>query len=440
MTAHDVTTVQLLRYSSLALPVAFAGFPLYVLAPDFYATQHGLSLTLLGIILLGLRIFDGIQDPLIGMLSDRYRQHTAGFMIVSAILLCISIYGLFNEIFGGAALWFACCMMVAVSSYSVLSINLNSLGALWTRDRNAQTRITTFRESFGLVGLLVAVSLPGLFISLVGNKDAFLWFSVALAGLMIISLSVFLPWLGTQADENAGYSNNSFSWSRIVQVLGAQKRLFGIYGLSILASSIPAVLVIFFVRDLLGAEHLIGVFLVIYFLAGALGMPLWKSLSEKYSKETAWLIATLLAIISFIWAFFLGAGDIWQYGLICFFSGLALGADLALPPSLLADRLHANHSQGHAAIQFSILALIAKACLAVASAIALPLLDSAGFQPKQLNSPDALLNLSIAYAAIPCALKLAAAGCLYLTSTDSNVGAIDEKISTNDHTGSSYHV
>ena len=35
----------LLHYGLLALPVAFAGFPIYVLAPDNYASQFGVSLS-----------------------------------------------------------------------------------------------------------------------------------------------------------------------------------------------------------------------------------------------------------------------------------------------------------------------------------------------------------------------------------------------------------
>ena len=42
----------LLNYGFLAVPLAFAGFPLYVLAPDFYATKYAIKLSTLGIVLL----------------------------------------------------------------------------------------------------------------------------------------------------------------------------------------------------------------------------------------------------------------------------------------------------------------------------------------------------------------------------------------------------
>ena len=46
--------------------------------------------------------------------------------------------------------------------------------------------------------------------------------------------------------------------------------------------------------------------------------------------------AMLLGCLAFVWAALLGAGDGWQYASVCLLSGLALGADLALPPALLA--------------------------------------------------------------------------------------------------------
>ena len=64
MTEATLRSRELWQYSALAMPVAFAGFPLYVLAPDYYATTHGVSLSLLGLLLLGLRLFDAIQYPL----------------------------------------------------------------------------------------------------------------------------------------------------------------------------------------------------------------------------------------------------------------------------------------------------------------------------------------------------------------------------------------
>jgi Na+/melibiose symporter-like transporter len=431
MTDSAVSNLELWRYSLFAIPIAFAGFPLYVLAPDYFATTHGVSLTLLGLLLLGLRLFDAFQDPLIGVLSDHHRAATPWFMGVSAILLSAAMYGLFNLLPVAPALWFAICVAVAVTAYSVLSINLNTLGGLWTKDPAAQTRIAARREACGLVGLVIAVSLPALLAQLVGEEHVYVYFSLILAGCMLLAWVLFRPWLAQHVVARAASEQKPLSLFAGLRTTSRATRLFlGIYGLSMLASAIPAVLVIFFVRDLLGAEQMMGLFLLLYFLSGALTMPLWRTVSRRLGKYHAWAVSMLLAVAGFIWAFFLGEGDIWQYAAICAVSGLALGADLALPPSILADHIHARQAEEHAASHYALLALIAKLSLALASAIALPLLAEAGFAPGVPNTQDALFALSAAYALIPCVLKLAAALLLFRLFLSAHQGDIYEPAKT----------
>ena len=47
-----------LLYGLLGLPLAFVALPLYVILPNHYAREFGMSLGLLGAILLGARLFD----------------------------------------------------------------------------------------------------------------------------------------------------------------------------------------------------------------------------------------------------------------------------------------------------------------------------------------------------------------------------------------------
>ena len=410
MTARSLSTGSLIQYGFIALPVAFAGFPLYVLAPDFYATRHGLSLTLLGTLLLLIRLFDAVQDPLIGWLTDRFHRRFLSFVAAAGSVLCLAIFGLFNFAVLSPASWFALCMIFAVTAYSVLSIVLGARATLWTSDKNDQTRIAGVRETFGLIGLVVAVSLPSVLANLVGPDDVYVWYAALLAALMIGGVTGFsrLPALNRPAGE---------SGAPLLAALRAVPpetvRLLGVYGLSMLASSVPAVLVIFYVRDLLGAERLIGMFLLLYFLSGAAAMPLWKGVSARLGKCQAWGLSNILAVAGFVGAFFLGNGDIWAYGAVCIVSGAALGADLTLPPSILADHVHARRHAAFSATHYALLAFVAKASLALASAIALPVLDIAGFTPGHANSEGALAALSVSYALIPCGLKLAAAGLLY---------------------------
>lgn len=162
-------------------------------------------------------------------------------------------------------------------------------------------------------------------------------------------------------------------------------------------------------------------------------------ISKRYNKYYAWIFGMTLAVLSFIWAFFLDAGDVWQYAIICIFSGMALGSDLALPPSILADHIHKTNNETHAATCYALLAFLSKVSLALASAIALPLLGIAGFVPAQENTNSALFFLSTSYALIPCILKLLSGTLLWRMTTSLSQGADHEKNKTYTDIRSSHH-
>lgn len=431
---------QLLYYGAFAMPVAFAGMPLYVHAPDFYATQYGISLSVLGLILLGLRFFDAVQDPLIGKMGDRFSYRVLPVMIISALILVGGMYALFHPLVNQPELSFAVAMLFAVSAYSILSINLNTLGALWSKDEHQKTRITMFRETFGLLGLLLAVSLPSILKQHMPAAEAFEWMVWILAALFLVTLFLLAVWLAKHPYVKTRTQATKMPAMTLFKRLPAvTKRFFVIYAISMLASSIPAVLVLFFIRDRLDSEDMAGLFLLLYFLSGAATMWVWQRASIMLGKNQAWMISMILASCCFVWAFFLGVGDVWQFAVICILSGMALGADLALPPSILADHVQAHGLSDYAATQFSILTFLSKAALAIGSAITLLLLDMVGFVPASANEPHALWALSAAYALIPCFIKLTAAALLYRVIKQTSKEGSHEKFSQNSISGSSNH-
>ena len=180
---------------------------------------------------------------------------------------------------------------------------------------------------------------------------------------------------------------------------------------AVIAAAIPATLVLFFIADVLDAEAQQGVFLALYFIAGAAGMPLWVKLSARIGKPLAWLAAMGVAIAAFVWASRLGGGDTTAFAIICVLSGVALGADLALPPSLLADVIGRRGSMAGAGSYFGLWTLATKLNLALAAGIALPLLAALGYRPGGRDA-TALTALAIVYAFVPCVLKLGAGAAL----------------------------
>lgn len=400
-------------YGFLALPLAFAGMPLYVQAPDLYATEHGLSLTLMGVILLGVRLFDAFQDPLIGYLSDRFSAKRAHVQYAAMAMMAAGMMMLFSAPQGSVAVWFAGSLIVATTAFSILSINLATLGSLRTAHPDAQTRLTSAREAFGLVGILIAAVLPEALKTIMPAPAAFMTMAGLVTALLLVAAMCFGSWWRGNRTQllSQGLSHQRPTAKSMMDAARHQKAFYSIYGISLLASSIPAVLVLFFIRDRLMAESQSGLFLGLYFAAGLIGMPLWVRAANAWGHARAWRLSMLIAMGAFIWASQLGAGATTAFAIICIASGMALGAELVLPPAMLALSVHKAGHQNVASSQFAILAFLSKLALAIAAGVTLPFLQKAGYTPAAVNSEQALVALSFTYALFPCLLKgLAVAG------------------------------
>lgn len=409
--AHQpIKLTNLLCYGFFALPVAFAGFPIYVLGPDYYAAEHGLSLTSLAVVLFILRVIDAFQDPLIGYYSDRFSKWREGVVCGGAVFLFLGFWLLFHPPLGsGLLVSFALFMFVVTTAYSVLVINISALGGMWSVPRHERTRVAATREGFGLIGLLLAVTLPSVLQNSVSIETSFGLLGLVLAIFLMAGLILFLSWYrrNRHVVEVGASQSAPGGVTALLRGLAPEARFFYlIYGISMLASSIPAVLVIFFVRDYLDGEVYLGLFLTLYFLGAALSMNFWSQLCTYFDRKAmVWLGSMMLAIFSFGWALLLAPGDLWGYGLICLFSGIALGGEMAIPPSLLADRIQDDNQKLSSGMLYALMTLLAKVSLAASTAVVFPLLDQTGFRPDAENGATSLYYLKLSYAGIPLIIK-----------------------------------
>jgi Na+/melibiose symporter-like transporter len=113
----------------------------------------------------------------------------------------------------------------------------------------------------------------------------------------------------------------------------------------------------------------------------------------------------VLAIASFAGAGLLGEGDVLPYFAVCIAAGAALGADLAMPPVLLAETIGTDAAAG---AYYGVLTLLGKLALAL-SGLALPLLAALGYRPGAGGGAA----LALVYAAVPCLFKLLAMAALW---------------------------
>lgn len=395
-------TTRVLAYGLLGLPLAFAALPIYVHVPHFYAQVGGLELALLGAILLGARLFDAAIDPWLGWLADRVPRRR---MVMLALLpFTLGFVALLNPPSTHAAAWLLASLVVTYVGFSAASVAYQAWGAAIGNGSVQRTRLTAAREGFGLLGVLLAATLPAvLALELAVGIARLSWVLPAL----LLPVALLVVFHVPIAPRSPGAQPSMLSsLGRVWRDL-AIRRLLLVFAASGIASALPATLFLFFVADVLQAPGASGALLGLYFLAGAASLPAWVWLAARWGRVRAWLAAMLLAVCAFAGAALLGAGDVTAFALICLASGLALGADLALPSAIAADL---GERRGHSGAVFGVWNFVAKLNLALAAGLALPLLAWLGYVPA---SGSGLEALRMAYALLPLSFKLLAAALLW---------------------------
>jgi Na+/melibiose symporter-like transporter len=401
----------LAAHAALGLPLAMMALPVYVLVPKFYAEQVGLTLTTIGAVLLGTRLLDAVADPLLGAWVDAQKRRGSYVrpILIACLPLAVGFTLLFNpapSLAGDARLlWLAVTLTAAYLGYSLASIAYQSWGSELARDDAGRTRITAAREGAGLIGVVLAAALPQAF----GISSLVALFVVTLA----IALFLLLRYSPRPAAIMGPSLGNAFAALGAPLAATRFRWLLAVFVANGIAAAIPATLVLFFIADRLQLERHSGLFLALYFVAGAASMPLWVRLSARYGLHAAWLAGMVAAVAAFVWAYGLGSGDLIAFAVICVLSGAALGADLALPPALLARVIDANGHRGtREGTYFGLWNFANKLNLALAAGLALPLLGAMGYMPGE-RSTAALQALSFTYAVLPSFLKLLAAALLF---------------------------
>ncbi len=395
----------LVPWPLFAAMIAAAGLPIYIHAPKVFVDEYGVSLAALGGVLALLRLIDVVQDPALGWLAERYPDQRGAMLAAASALMAAAMLGLFAYAPPFAPLlWFAITLTVLFSAYSFLTIVFYAQGVARAEALGAggHLRLAGWRETGSLIGVCIAATAPTLLA--MGFAAPFAAFAVGFAGLALIATFAMRgEWRAASAPSTLQPSIKAMFRPALRDPIARNLLILALVNAAPVA--VTSTLFLFFVESRLDLPALAGVYLLAFFLAAALSAPLWSRLAARYGERRVLLAGMVLSIVSFLWAITLGAGDGAAFAVICLASGAALGADMVLLPALFARRMAALGSE---AAGFGLWSFVSKLSLALAAATLLPALQWAGFTPSTPNSDTALWALSLAYAGLPCALKLIA--------------------------------
>jgi len=418
-TPAPVARSVLIAYSLPAFVVALPTIPVFIHLPTLYGVTLGLGLAAAGYVLLIARIFDTVTDPLIGWLSDRFGwrgRRRKPWIAVGAVIAGTGLVQILSPPPAVDADYLLIWSLVLYAGWTMLAVPYMAWGAELSSGYDERTRITSWRETFALLGIVgagaVTAVTAGLGWAEAQSTAAIAWLAIGLGCVTVPLMLWVVPDSGDGGDRKPRTQRQSPLLAvKALITNGPFLRLLSAWFLNGLANGIPAALFFLYLEFGLGAAaDQRPLFILLYFVAAIAAIPIWLKLSRTFGKHRVWCWAMILACIAFVAVPVIPPGSLAAFAVVCLITGMSLGADLALPPAIQADVVDYGafrSGRARAGLQFALWGMSTKFALAAAVGLALPGVEALGFDPE-VPTDTGILSLIVIYALVPVVIKVLA--------------------------------
>lgn len=407
---------RLAAYAFPAVPISAIGIPLVAYLPAYYATEAGLSLSVVGTIFLIVRLADIGLDPLIGAAMDRNRTRWGRFrpwLVAGAPPMAVAAVMLFSPLGTPSITYLTLWLAVAYGAYSVCYLSHLSWGMSLSTDYNERSRIFAFWQGAALLGSISVLGTPIIVEGWLKQSHAagIAAMGFLIAGLLLVSVVTAVVSMREPPAASDKRTARISDYLRLM-VRPTIARLLITDLLIGLAMGMNSALFFFYFGFFKGFAQLDIVVLLFLNLCGSLcGTPIWTYLTDKIGKHLAASYAFFFYALSLILIQFTPA----NMSLMCFIlflAGLTLSAGPLLLRSMMADAGDEEllrSGQDQTGVLSALFSGTNKIGLALAPGLTFLILGLFNFSTTEQSSDSALGALQALYILVPVVLGVGVA-------------------------------
>jgi len=417
MQSERRSTWTLAAWALPCLPMAGLGLPLVVYLPEYYSSELGLSLAAVGGAFAMVRFLDMAFDPFIGGVMDATRSPIGRFrlwFLISVPIVATAAYMLFMAKPGVTAGYLLLWLLVVYAGTSISTLAQVAWGAVLSNDYDQRSRIYGWWQAGNVVGIILVLTLPAL-LPMVGIRAhgvgvaAMGWFIVVLTPLTV----AFAAWRVPEPQVAAPATRAGlraylglFRRANVVRLLVADF-LIGA------GPGITGALFFFFMERVKGFDKgEASLLLLVYFLGGLAGAPLWTRLATRFGKHQTLAVSNLLYAATTLCALLIPPGSLAVGALLMFLIGVPFAAGAFLLRAMMADVGDEERLEGgvdRTGLLYALLSGTVKLASAAAVGVGFWVLQQFNFDPSARGSSEGLDGLSWLFVLAPAGLALLAA-------------------------------
>jgi GPH family glycoside/pentoside/hexuronide:cation symporter len=410
----------------------------------FFTNVAGLSAGLAGSILLIGKIWDAINDPMVGVLSDRTKSRWGRrlpWMLYGAIPFGIFFFlqwivpqfSADRSANNWTLFWYYVIIAVLFNIfYTVVNLPYTALTPELTQDYNERTSLNSFRFAFSIGGSIVSLILAQVIFAQLKIPATQQY--MVLAGVCTVLSILPLFWcvfgvrdrvLAFEAQRVETEQSESIPIPQQLRIAFSNRPFLfvvGIYLFSWLGVQVTASILPYFVVNWMGLPEADFPLVAIAVQGTALLMLfVWSGVSRRIGKKAVYYMGMIVWIIAQAGLFFLQPGQVGFMYFLAVLAGVGVSTAYLVPWSMIPDVIELDElttGQRREGIFYGFMVLLQKFGLALGLFLVGQALDLAGFiatvpgQPTPTQPASAQLAIRIAIGPLPtvaliCGLILA---------------------------------
>jgi len=395
----------------------------------FFTNVAGISAGLAGTILMIGKIWDAINDPIVGVLSDRTRSRWGRrypWIICGAIPFGVFYFLQWTVPYFSAdpavnqwgLFWYYVAIGIAFNmAYTMVNLPYTALTPELTQDYNERTSLNSFRFTFSIGGSIFSLILAQFIFSLIkSSTQQYLVLGAICAVLSVLPLfwCVWGTWQHSAASRAAVNTTESTPLLEQLRIAFSNRPflyVIGIYLCSWLAVQQTAAIIPYFVVNWMGlsSQAFTQVALTVQITALVM-LFIWSALSQRVGKKAVYFMGMTVWIIAEAGLFFVQPGQVGLMYFLAILAGSGVSTAYLIPWSMIPDVIELDElqtGQRREGMFYAFMVLLQKIGLAAGLFLVGVVLEISGFmetvpgQPTPTQPPSALLAIRLAIGPLP---------------------------------------